>query len=145
AVGAVSGATEIAAAARVLWSAATSFCLMTCAQIANHVADIVAPPGTPSFSSMGSWVAESTAGRSARAMAYEVQITGNVGQAFQVKGVRFDGFGSSGWLEAKGPGYEQLLNTKFGQSIRQGFLKQAADQLRAANGAPVTWHFAEKG
>lgn len=106
------------------------------------LADMAAPPGTPSFSPMGVWVAESVAGRSARALAYEEQITGNVAKAFLVNGVKFDGASAQALLEAKGPGYEQLLRYGLGT---KDLLTQARSQLAAAKGVPVTWHVAEEG
>jgi RHS repeat-associated protein len=145
---ALSGAGEIAALARVGWTAALGWALGNPGQVQNVVnmaADAVAPPGSPSFSSMGSWVSESVAGSSASALAYEEQITGSAGSAFRVNGVNFDGVSSAGLQEAKGPGYEKLLNSSFGSSVADKLLGQATSQLKAANGAPITWSFAEQG
>jgi hypothetical protein len=97
------------------------------------------------YAKMGTWVDESTAGRSPAAMAYEAQITGNVGKAFLVNDVNFDGVGAGGLLEAKGPTYEHLLSQSIHKSVEQKLLNQAVDQLGAAKGAPITWHFAERG
>ena len=140
------GSRGLATAIPALWAAAKSFFSSPAGQgVAQNLTDALAPPGTPSFSSAGSWVAESVAGRSASALAYDEQITGNVGRVFRVNGVNFDGVSAAGLLEAKGPGYEKLLSSSFGSSVAEKLIGQAASQIKAANGAPITWNFAEEG
>ena len=81
----------------------------------------------------GEWVSESTAGWSARAIAYQEQITGRTaGQAFRVNGVRFDGYNGISLVDAKGPGYANLLNYGLGEAK---LLKEATSQVIAAQGA----------
>ena len=59
--------------------------------------------------------------------------------------MNFDGASQAGLLEAKGPGYEKLLGSSFGNSVSDKLLAQARSQVQAAKGAPITWSFAEKG
>ena len=90
----------------------------------------------------GEWVAESTAGWSSRAVAYQEQITGrSAGQAFKVNGIRFDTFNGVSLVDAKGPGYAKLLDYGLGEAK---LLKEATNQVIAALGVPVTWYVAEQ-
>jgi filamentous hemagglutinin len=84
---------------------------------------------------------------SARAAAYQTQITGQTGQAYVVNGVKFDGFTDGVLLDAKGPGYATFVDSS-GQfkpwfTGQQSLLNQADSQLTAAAGTPITWHVAE--
>jgi RHS repeat-associated protein len=92
----------------------------------------------------GEWVAENTAGRSARSIAYQTQITGRTGQAFLLNGVEFDGSLGEALVEAKGPGYGFLLTQSFGDGVLEGLLDQAARQVAAAGAREITWYFAEE-
>jgi hypothetical protein len=56
----------------------------------------------------------------------------------------FDGFANGVLLEAKGPGYGQLLDAPFGHRVVDGFIDQATRQVAAAGGTPVRWVFAEQ-
>lgn len=84
-----------------------------------------------------------------RARAYQTQITGHTNEAYVVDGVKFDGINDAGTLlDAKGPGYSNFVDSDTGQFSdwwqgKDGFLKQARDQIDAANGNPIEWHFAE--
>jgi filamentous hemagglutinin len=83
---------------------------------------------------------------SERAAAYQTQITGRTGESYVVNGVKFDGVGAKGLVDAKGPGYANFV--KDGQfqpwfKGKQALLDQAERQIAAANGAPITWHVAE--
>lgn len=90
-------------------------------------------------------------GMKARAAKYQTQITGRPpGEAYVVKGVRFDGFRSGVLLEAKGPGYAKFVK---GGEFREWFrgdevlLKQAEHQeaaARAAGNIRIEWHVAER-
>ncbi len=83
---------------------------------------------------------------SARARAYQTQITGRTGEAFVVNGVKFDGIDAGTLLEAKGPGYATFVrNGQFQPWFqgRQALITQARNQVAAGNGAPITWHVAE--
>jgi hypothetical protein len=83
---------------------------------------------------------------SARARAYQTQVTGRTGEAYVVNGVRFDGVSGATLLDAKGPGYATFVrNGQFQPWFqgRQSLLAQAESQVAAANGAPITWHVAE--
>jgi hypothetical protein len=83
---------------------------------------------------------------SARARAYQQQITGRYGQAYIVEGVKFDGLAAGVLIDAKGPGYTNFAkNGKFRDWFTgaEDLVKQAKNQLRAANGVPIRWHIAE--
>ncbi len=85
-------------------------------------------------------------GMKPRAAAYQRQITGETGKAYFVKGGKFDGFLDGMLLEVKGPGYASLMkNGEFKKRLRarEKLLKQANDQVEAANGVPIVWHIAE--
>lgn len=61
--------------------------------------------------------------------------------------MKFDGYRNGVLLETKGPGYVKFLkNGNFRAWFRgaDGMLQQAERQFRAANGAPIAWHFAER-
>lgn len=61
--------------------------------------------------------------------------------------MKFDGYRKGVLLEAKGPGYAKFVeNGGFKQFFagRGKLLEQANRQRRAAKGAPVEWHIAEK-
>ncbi len=83
---------------------------------------------------------------SARARAYQAQITGRIGQVFRYNGVEFDGVKNGVLLEAKGPGYATFIE---GSTFKKWFknedklLRQAAEQSRAAGGLRLEWHIAE--
>jgi hypothetical protein len=97
---------------------------------------------------VGEWVVEDTTGRSARAIAYEEQITGRAGQAYAVKGVSFDGFARGILQEAKGPGYETFVEDGVFKKFFEGaddIVKQARRQVAAAQGKPIRWYIAEAG
>jgi restriction endonuclease fold toxin 5 of polymorphic toxin system len=80
-----------------------------------------------------------------RAAQYQARITGQPGQAYELNGVRFDGASDAGeLLEAKGPGYANLLRQKFAGSVIDKLLAQAARQVAAAAGRQIVWHFAEQ-
>src|SRR5262245_49684963 len=67
------------------------------------------------------------------------------GEAYVVNGIRFDGFDATGLVEVKGPGYASLLNRN--DEFRYGapkLLRQAQNQVAAAQGTPITWHVAEE-
>jgi len=80
-----------------------------------------------------------------RARTYQKQITGRTGQAFVVNGVKFDGFKNGSLIECKGPGYLKFIKEDgtFQDWFRASELKQANDQIRAANGYPIEWYVAE--
>ena len=83
---------------------------------------------------------------SARARAYQKQITGRDGKAYFVKGVKFDGVANGVLIDAKGPGYATFVkNGRFLDWFKgaEELTKQAQNQLRAANGTPIRWYVAE--
>ncbi len=98
----------------------------------------------------GRWQRD-TAHMSDRAADYQGKVTGRRGEKYTVNERDFDGVSPRGdeLLEAKGPGYEWMVDTRTG-AFRPGvdvvdqFLDQARGQLRAAPGAKITWHFADK-
>ncbi|WP_455711519.1 RICIN domain-containing protein [Streptomyces luteogriseus] len=99
----------------------------------------------------GKWVFSNEKGKSARAIAYEYQVTG-VPDGFgykilntpNVKGeLKLDGFRNGALLEAKGPGYSDIL--KFRPNlVQEDFVSQAEKQVAAAPKTPVEWHIAER-
>jgi len=82
---------------------------------------------------------------------YQTQVTGAPeGWAYGIQGpdglVKFDGFRNGVLLEAKGPGYRELLKRMHGRRWFEGMdkmLKQAKSQLKASQEVPIEWHFAE--
>ncbi|WP_188272740.1 RICIN domain-containing protein [Streptomyces sp. CBMA152] len=98
----------------------------------------------------GVWAITTEGGKSARAVAYEFQITG-VPEGFGYKilntsnragELKFDGFNGVELLEAKGPGYSQIM--KFRPDIvKTDFVAQAEKQVAAAPNTSITWHIAE--
>ncbi|WP_406505993.1 Tox-REase-5 domain-containing protein [Streptomyces sp. NBC_00212] len=98
----------------------------------------------------GVWAITFEKGKSTRALSYELQITG-VPEGFgykilntpnAAKELKFDGFNGAELLEAKGPGYSQLL--KFRPDIvTKDFVDHALKQVAAAPNTPITWHIAE--
>lgn len=99
----------------------------------------------PSSRAPGTWVRvnESLSGR---ASAFQRQITGREGEAYIIGGVRFDGVGPGGLIEAKGPGYASFIRDGQFEPWFRGagdLVNQARRQVGAANGCSVTWHVAE--
>ncbi|WP_436500390.1 SpvB/TcaC N-terminal domain-containing protein [Actinokineospora sp. HUAS TT18] len=84
---------------------------------------------------------------SARAAAYQVQITGRAaGSVYRVGGVKFDGFVRGVLQEAKGPGYANFVKNGQFQSWwkgADGLVAQAQRQLAAAGKTPIQWSVAE--
>jgi hypothetical protein len=87
----------------------------------------------------------------ARAIAYQWQITGlPPGLAIWVNGQNYDGCRETDGtlLEAKGPGYQKIMEDPHKGFIWNGivndFLDQGENQDRAAGGRALEWHFAEK-
>jgi hypothetical protein len=91
-----------------------------------------------------------TESMSARAAAYQAQITGApAGTAYLLNGVKFDGFANGVLQEAKGAGYAWAVTEQ--GVFRAGFrgadalAAQAQRQLTAAGpGANIQWTFAEE-
>ena len=86
-------------------------------------------------------------GMKERAARYQQQVTNTPpGQVYRVGGVKFDGFENGVLLDAKGPGYKNLV--KDGEfrrpfRVRADLVDQARRQLDAAAGTPVVWRVAE--
>ncbi|WP_233448121.1 Tox-REase-5 domain-containing protein [Streptomyces venezuelae] len=104
-------------------------------------------PGGPGF-----WNISKEGGKSARAIAYEFQITG-VPEGFgyllkntpNPKGeLKLDGYKDGVLLEAKGPGYSNMMNSYKPKVVEEDFVKQARYQVEAAPNTPITWHIAEE-
>ena len=85
---------------------------------------------------------------SPRAAAYQTQITGRAaGEVYVLDGIKFDGFKEGLLLDAKGPGYAKFVKNGTFRDWFDGaedLVEQAANQTRAAAGAPITWHVAEE-
>ncbi|WP_434385409.1 Tox-REase-5 domain-containing protein [Melittangium boletus] len=107
------------------------------------------PPGGP-----GQWL-QKPEGMSSDAQRYQSQVTGAPeGWVYRVRTgpgpkdfVDFDGFRDGVLLEAKGPGYQDLLRKMYGKDWFTGMeqlIDQARRQMRASTGAPLQWHFAEQ-
>ena len=95
---------------------------------------------------VGQWVTESTAGWSERAIEYQEYVTGvKAGNAFEVRGVRFDGVEGNALLDAKSS-YNNFINTETGEFYswfkgQKALIKQAQSQIIAADGAEIIWKF----
>lgn len=96
--------------------------------------------------------------RSERSRRFETQVTGATALDYVVRNpgkapVKFDGCAVSSprheLLEAKGPGYESIIDAgnryRFIKSIREGAKSQGQRQVGAAGGRPLDWYFAEQG
>ena len=99
----------------------------------------------PAILQPGGW-ANTNESMSNRAANYQEQITGRpANQSYVVNGVKFDGYDGQALLDAKGPGYANLLappNASW-STAASGLLNQAEAQVAAANGTPIVWHVAE--
>jgi RHS repeat-associated protein len=101
----------------------------------------------------GTWVRESIAGWSQKAISYQEFVTGvKAGNALEVNGVRFDGIRNNTLIEAKSS-YNNFINKKTGQFYNwflnsktgaKSLLDQAQRQIKAANGAGIEWNFSKK-
>ena len=84
---------------------------------------------------------------SPQAAAYQARAAGtNVGSAYVVNGVKFDGYANGMLIDAKA-GYAQFVkNGQFQPWFNgaDGLAAQAQRQISAANGAPIQWRFAEE-
>lgn len=100
----------------------------------------------------GVWQISHEGGKKPRAIAYEFQITGvPEGFGYLLKStpnpagrLKIDGYKGGVLLEAKGPGYSNMLNTYKPKVVEEDFVKQAQYQVRAAPNTPITWHIAEE-
>jgi hypothetical protein len=85
---------------------------------------------------------------SVRSSWYQRQITGAPGGvAYELNGVRFDGWNGRVLLEAKGLGYADFVrNGEFREDfyVGPGLVSQARRQLWAAGGRPIQWWWAEQ-
>jgi uncharacterized protein YukE len=95
-------------------------------------------------------------GGSERAWAYQEQVTGNprtvgyyVNNPVTAKPVEFDDYQNGELIDAKGPGYNNLLSgdpNKFPTiNVEKGIVDSATRQVQAAQGQPIVWHVAEQG
>lgn len=88
-------------------------------------------------------------GMSDRAAIYQSRISGRLPDVgYTVRGTKFDGFDQASGilLDAKGPGYATFVRNGQFEAWFGGaddLVAQAQRQLRAANGTPIRWHFAE--
>ena len=106
---------------------------------------IVTGAGESASDLPGQWIAVNES-MSASASGYQAQITGKVGQAYIINGVKFDGISNGVLLEAKGPGYANFVQDgKFRDWFtgEKALINQAKNQAAAANGAPIQWHVAD--
>jgi Restriction endonuclease fold toxin 5 len=95
----------------------------------------------------GGWTTKNES-MSPRAADFQASVTGAPpGTVYRLHGVDFDGFSNGVLLDAKGPGYANLLDRN-GEiqpwaRVRDEWLDDAERQLRAADGVPVRWVVAE--
>ncbi|BBZ06859.1 hypothetical protein MDOR_10280 [Mycolicibacterium doricum] len=93
----------------------------------------------------GTWTPV-TESMSARAAAYQVQVTGHpITEGYLVNGVKFDGFANGILTDTKGY-YSQFIDDgawKPWLSGEQALISHAQRQLAAAPGTPIQWVFAE--
>ncbi|MBM7112328.1 Tox-REase-5 domain-containing protein [Archangium primigenium] len=133
-------ATPVAAPALVAHAGAASLVFM---------AQGMPPPGGP-----GQWL-QKPEGMSSEAQRYQSQVTGAPeGWVYRVRTgpgpkdfVDFDGFRDGVLLEAKGPGYQDLLRKMYGKDWFKGFdqlFGQAERQMRVPGSNPIQWHIAEQ-
>jgi hypothetical protein len=71
------------------------------------------------------------------------------GKAYELNGVKFDGFKDGILLEAKGPGYANFVkNGEFADWFQKTGLERLIEQAKrqeiAAQGRQIQWHFAEE-
>jgi hypothetical protein len=93
----------------------------------------------------GAW-APVTEAMSARAAAYQAQITGHqITEGYVVNGLKFDGFANGVLTDAKGYYAQFVSNGEFAPwfSGQHALLNQARNQLAVAGDTPVQWVFAE--
>ena len=94
----------------------------------------------------GLW-AEGTNHGSARAKAYEEQVTGvTVDRSYYVNGVEFDGYDGTHLLDAKGERYSIFIQSGWAPYEPGGLVETAARQADAARptNTPIQWYVAEK-
>ncbi|HZI12512.1 MAG TPA: Tox-REase-5 domain-containing protein [Myxococcus sp.] len=131
------------------------------AAIILHRANVPGQAAPSGGKGPGQWGPSGEKGASARAQAYQEQISGRpYGEAYWVGGVgrknggtSFDGFKDGVLLEAKGPGYAEFFDSGFepkgwyqASGKAEELLKQARQQRDIARsmGIPLEWHVAEK-
>ena len=84
---------------------------------------------------------------SARAKAYEEQVTGvTVDRSYYVNGVEFDGYDGTHLLDAKGERYSIFIQSGWAPYEPGGLVETAARQADAARptNTPIQWYVAEK-
>ena len=84
---------------------------------------------------------------SARAKAYEEQVTGvTVDRSYYVNGVEFDGYDGTHLLDAKGERYSIFIQSGLAPYEPGGLVETAARQADAARptNTPIQWYVAEK-
>ncbi|MGW1882993.1 polymorphic toxin type 27 domain-containing protein [Streptomyces sp. NPDC001970] len=99
----------------------------------------------------GVWNISKEGGKKPAAVAYEFQITGVPdGFGYLIRNtpnprgeLKFDGYKGGTLLEAKGPGYSNLMSFR-PKIVEEDFVKQAKDQVAAAPNTPLEWHIAEE-
>lgn len=97
----------------------------------------------------GKWV-DAGESMSDAASSYQKQITGaDASKSFKIDDVKFDGVTAEGVLLDAKSGMENFVGKdgafKSWFKGADGLVDQANSQLKAANGAPVQWHFENKG
>ena len=102
---------------------------------------------------------------SARSQLYEEQVTGvPIEHSYIVNGVEFDGYNGFALVDAKGPGYDPLIQGHWSREpestyrtdpetgevkrVKKGLLQMGKDQVKAVRATgtdtPIQWHIAEK-
>ena len=128
---------ETGAANASMWSPRNGF---------HHPSGLRTPEMGHTDNGPGLW-AEGRNHGSARAKAYEEQVTGvTVDRSYYVNGVEFDGYDGTHLLDAKGERYSIFIQSGWAPYEPGGLVETAirqADAVRPTN-TPIQWYIAEK-
>ena len=99
----------------------------------------------PKMAGRGGWI-KSNKHMSPEARKYQAKVSKYPGYEYRLNGVDFDGFRGGALLDAKGPGYLQLMTSNgTAQSLWNKLSAQATRQRRAAGpSGRIVWHVAEE-
>ncbi len=110
------------------------------------VVDVAGEPKPgPAAGEPGGWIT-TTESMSARAQAYQEQITGRPWNwSYEVNGVKFDGFRNGTLIDAKSSYKNFVKDGRFRDWFAgaRSLANQASRQLEAANGTPIEWDVAD--
>ena len=116
-------------------------------ELATNLALAATGDGDGDDGGPGEWVDEDQSSWSESARAYQEQVTGKRGKAYEVEDVKFDGYDKKRGvlLEAKDD-YRSFINSKgdLYDFMKMNFVEQATRQSRAAGKRPIEWHIADE-